>query len=79
MPQTRSLAATAYYWLSSMIINSAISIMSKVVSIGPMPRHIAFIMDGNRRYARTHGIPESQAHTNGYYQLSYVSSFHNIE
>ncbi|KAF8174081.1 Decaprenyl diphosphate synthase-like protein [Pholiota molesta] len=72
MPQTRSLAATAYLWLSSKITNSAISIMSKVVSIGPMPRHIAFIMDGNRRYARMHGIPESQAHTNGYYQLSYL-------
>jgi undecaprenyl diphosphate synthase len=31
----------------------------------PVPRHVAIIMDGNRRWAREHGIPEAQGHAAG--------------
>lgn len=31
----------------------------------PPPRHIAFIMDGNGRYAKKHGIPTIQGHAKG--------------
>jgi undecaprenyl diphosphate synthase len=30
-----------------------------------VPRHIAIIMDGNRRWARAHGLPEAQGHAAG--------------
>jgi undecaprenyl diphosphate synthase len=30
-----------------------------------IPRHIAIIMDGNRRWARSHGVPEAQGHAAG--------------
>ena len=30
-----------------------------------IPRHIAIIMDGNRRWARVHGVPEAQGHAAG--------------
>ena len=30
-----------------------------------IPRHIAIIMDGNRRWAREHGVPEAQGHAAG--------------
>jgi undecaprenyl diphosphate synthase len=29
------------------------------------PRHVAVIMDGNRRWARAHGVPEAQGHAAG--------------
>jgi undecaprenyl diphosphate synthase len=30
-----------------------------------VPRHVAIIMDGNRRWARAHGVPEAQGHAAG--------------
>jgi undecaprenyl diphosphate synthase len=30
-----------------------------------IPRHVAIIMDGNRRWARAHGLPEAQGHAAG--------------
>lgn len=32
---------------------------------GPIPEHVAFIMDGNRRWARRVGLPASQGHPRG--------------
>lgn len=32
---------------------------------GPIPKHVAFIMDGNRRWARRLGLPASQGHPKG--------------
>jgi len=31
----------------------------------PVPRHVAIIMDGNRRWARAHGLPEMDGHAAG--------------
>ncbi len=32
---------------------------------GDLPRHVAIIMDGNRRWARVHGVPEAEGHAAG--------------
>ncbi|KAL6606708.1 hypothetical protein ACP70R_042361 [Stipagrostis hirtigluma subsp. patula] len=40
-----------------------------VLSYGPMPKHIAFIMDGNRRYAKFRSIKEGAGHRVGYTAL----------
>jgi undecaprenyl diphosphate synthase len=32
---------------------------------GELPRHVAIIMDGNRRWARERGLPEAQGHAAG--------------
>jgi ditrans,polycis-polyprenyl diphosphate synthase len=33
---------------------------------GPVPRHVAFVMDGNRRYAERQGIARLDGHSHGY-------------
>ena len=33
--------------------------------IGTLPRHVAIVMDGNRRWARQRGLPEAEGHAAG--------------
>ncbi|PKU86587.1 dehydrodolichyl diphosphate synthase 6 [Dendrobium catenatum] len=40
-----------------------------VLSIGPMPNHIAFIMDGNRRYANKRSLERGTGHRAGFSAL----------
>nr|XP_004287734.2 PREDICTED: dehydrodolichyl diphosphate synthase 6-like [Fragaria vesca subsp. vesca] len=40
-----------------------------VLSVGPIPAHIAFIMDGNRRYAKRRNLPVGEGHKAGYWAL----------
>ncbi|KAI5302818.1 cis-prenyltransferase [Ascosphaera pollenicola] len=39
---------------------------------GPIPRHIAFVMDGNRRYARNHRIEKIEGHNLGFEALARI-------
>ncbi|KAI5287319.1 cis-prenyltransferase [Ascosphaera acerosa] len=39
---------------------------------GPVPRHIAFVMDGNRRYARSHRIEKIEGHNLGFEALARI-------
>lgn len=41
---------------------------------GPTPKHIAFVMDGNRRFARNHGIETIEGHHLGFEALARVSA-----
>lgn len=38
-----------------------------------MPKHIAFIMDGNRRYARKCQVERQEGHSQGFNKLAEVS------
>lgn len=40
-----------------------------VLSSGPIPKHIAFIMDGNRRYAKKHNLEAGAGHKAGHSAL----------
>lgn len=40
-----------------------------VLSVGCLPRHIAFIMDGNRRYAKKQGLLDGAGHKVGFLAL----------
>uniref|UniRef100_A0A182XB94 Alkyl transferase n=1 Tax=Anopheles quadriannulatus TaxID=34691 RepID=A0A182XB94_ANOQN len=42
----------------------------RVLQAGPIPRHVAFIMDGNRRYARKANIAKAEGHSAGFEKLS---------
>ena len=39
---------------------------------GPIPRHVAFEMDGNRRYAKSHHIEAIEGHSQGFEALARV-------
>jgi undecaprenyl diphosphate synthase len=38
-----------------------------------VPRHVGYVIDGNRRWARTHGLPTYEGHLAGYNALKDVS------
>lgn len=40
-----------------------------VLSVGPIPNHVAFILDGNRRYARKWNLGEGMGHRAGFLSL----------
>uniref|UniRef100_A0A1J3I7D1 Alkyl transferase n=1 Tax=Noccaea caerulescens TaxID=107243 RepID=A0A1J3I7D1_NOCCA len=41
----------------------------RVISMGPLPNHLAFIMDGNRRYAKKCGLVDGSGHKAGFSAL----------
>lgn len=43
--------------------------VTSIVSIAPVPQHVAFIMDGNRRYAERQQLQGIQGHSFGYQRL----------
>eukprot|EP00898_Chlorokybus_atmophyticus_P001482 jgi/Chlat1/2334/Chrsp17S02803 len=52
------VAAKARLWFRQQAI--------RVLSAGPVPRHVSIIMDGNRRYAEKHAMDRQQGHAQGY-------------
>jgi len=43
---------------------------AKVLKNGPVPRHVAIIMDGNRRYARVNKLKQIDGHVSGFNKLA---------
>lgn len=41
---------------------------------GPVPQHVAFEMDGNRRYARSHRMETVEGHHRGFEALARAST-----
>jgi len=52
----------SYSWLDRLLIN--------VLKRGPLPRHVAFIMDGNRRFARRRQVRQIEGHSQGFEKLA---------
>ena len=63
-----SLLNHAYDSLSSNFRRGLI----KILAAGPVPQHIAFVMDGNRRYARQRNMAIKEGHRSGFYALQQV-------
>lgn len=53
-------------WLTTLLL--------ALIALGPMPKHIGFVMDGNRRYARSRGQKVARGHKMGSDSLKRVSS-----
>lgn len=59
--------------LSQFIHGFAQEFASSILNTGPVPQHIAFIMDGNRRFAKMNGLELGEGHVAGFESLSNVS------
>ncbi|CAL1705674.1 unnamed protein product [Somion occarium] len=55
-------------WVSA----KAQDILLRILASGPVPKHVGFIMDGNRRYARMHQQEVKAGHAEGYVALRRV-------
>ena len=44
----------------------------KILKSGNIPQHVAIIMDGNRRFARKHGVEKKIGHSKGFEKLAEV-------
>lgn len=42
----------------------------QILKCGTVPKHVAFIMDGNRRFARENGIAKIDGHAQGFDKLA---------
>lgn len=49
-------------WLQTLVLN--------IIKNGPKIRHVAFIMDGNRRYAKAKNIKIEEGHSKGFDKIS---------
>ncbi|KAJ7221645.1 Decaprenyl diphosphate synthase-like protein [Mycena pura] len=56
-------------WIRAKIAQRVESLLLRVLAAGPIPKHVAFVMDGNRRYARTHHKAIAQGHSDGFVAL----------
>jgi hypothetical protein len=59
-------------WLRDKAIDRIRRVLLGVLRAGPIPQHVAFVMDGNRRYARTRGMKVIQGHVDGFVALRRV-------
>lgn len=64
------------YWEAQMswIREGELSLLERltanILKAGPMPKHVAFIMDGNRRYAQKRHVERQEGHTQGFDKLA---------
>ncbi len=59
-------------WLRDNAVDRIRRVLLGVLKAGPIPHHVAFIMDGNRRYARNKGVKVIQGHVDGFVALRRV-------
>ncbi|XP_063823589.1 dehydrodolichyl diphosphate synthase complex subunit DHDDS [Ostrinia nubilalis] len=57
-------------WVKEDVVSFFQLFCIKVVKTGRVPQHIAFIMDGNRRYAKKHNENTAAGHSKGFDKLS---------
>ncbi|KAK6203590.1 putative undecaprenyl diphosphate synthase-domain-containing protein [Scheffersomyces amazonensis] len=64
-------------WISTFpgyeqLLTTAKKVFGKIISTGPVPRHVGIIMDGNRRYARQNKIEIKEGHSLGFETMASV-------
>jgi len=62
----------ALSWLRDKLASKTCDILLTVLAAGPVPEHIAFVMDGNRRYARKNNKSVQDGHSDGFAALRRV-------
>ncbi|CEP60949.1 ditrans,polycis-polyprenyl diphosphate synthase LALA0_S02e03334g [Lachancea lanzarotensis] len=63
------------HWIVFQVQN----MLLRILQVGPVPRHVSFIMDGNRRYAKSLNLPTKSGHEAGAWTLlSLLASCKNL-
>ncbi|XP_072103494.1 dehydrodolichyl diphosphate synthase complex subunit DHDDS [Mobula birostris] len=57
-------------WIQEAELNFVERLCASILKVGPMPKHVAFIMDGNRRYAQKCRVEREQGHSQGFEKLA---------
>lgn len=58
--------------LRQYVAGFSLDLFISVLRTGPVPQHIAFIMDGNRRFAKQNNLELGEGHVAGFESLSNV-------
>ncbi|XP_036141731.1 dehydrodolichyl diphosphate synthase complex subunit DHDDS-like [Monomorium pharaonis] len=53
-------------WILQRILNWVRYLVLRIIKTGEIPTHVAFIMDGNRRYANKRSIAKKEGHSKGF-------------
>ncbi|CAA2989502.1 dehydrodolichyl diphosphate synthase 6-like [Olea europaea subsp. europaea] len=59
----------------SSLVSHMRRLLFRVLSVGPIPNHIAFILDGNRRYAKKRNLGEGMGHRVGFLTLTSLMKY----
>ncbi|PSN55286.1 Dehydrodolichyl diphosphate synthase complex subunit DHDDS [Blattella germanica] len=57
-------------WIRDSTLNWIHLLCVRVIKCGKVPKHIAFIMDGNRRYAQKNNVQKIEGHSQGFDKLA---------
>lgn len=57
-------------WVRVSTLNWIQRLAIRIVKSGRIPKHVAFIMDGNRRYAKKNNVKKAEGHSKGFDKLS---------
>ncbi|XP_071370746.1 dehydrodolichyl diphosphate synthase complex subunit DHDDS [Centroberyx affinis] len=57
-------------WIREGELNLIEKLSANILKAGPMPKHVAFIMDGNRRFARKRNVERQEGHMQGFNKLA---------
>ncbi|GAA5923488.1 undecaprenyl diphosphate synthase family protein [Sporobolomyces koalae] len=71
----RDMLASLLSWIPSSVHPYLRSLLVRALRLAPLPKHVAFIMDGNRRSARLRSLPVRVGHEEGFDALKRVLSF----
>jgi ditrans,polycis-polyprenyl diphosphate synthase len=73
--QDKGTTAALAAYLPAFLRRHFKSLLLSSLSLGPVPSHIAFIMDGNRRWARPKGYKPARGHAEGFSALKGLLEF----
>uniref|UniRef100_A0A672KYU3 ditrans,polycis-polyprenyl diphosphate synthase [(2E,6E)-farnesyldiphosphate specific] n=1 Tax=Sinocyclocheilus grahami TaxID=75366 RepID=A0A672KYU3_SINGR len=60
-------------WIRERQLSFLERLTANILKAGPMPKHVAFIMDGNRRFAQKAHVERQEGHSQGFEKLAEVS------